>query len=238
MINLYFVIGDIHGCYEEMKEILKHWNKDKQQLVLLGDLIDRGPDSLACVQLAMKLVKEYNAIVLGGNHEELFSEWLDMEKDLDFYYMDIFDNTIRSLLYREKNVLLKRTKEEISSRIKTLYPEVLEFMANRPLYYETDKLLFAHAGCNLTPDWKEDAEKDCLWIRSPFIYGENKTGKVIVFGHTPTSNIHLDKSNRVWKSPCGSKIGIDGGCVYGGQLNAIVINDNCEILRQYSISKK
>ncbi|MED2737250.1 metallophosphoesterase [Bacillus toyonensis] len=235
---MYFVVGDIHGCYEEMKEILKHWNKDKERLVLLGDLIDRGPDSLACVQLAMKLVKEYGAIVLSGNHEELFCEWLNMENDLDFYYMDIFDNTIKALLHSEKNVLIRLSKDEISSRIKILYPEVLEFMGNRPLYYETGKLLFVHAGCNLTPNWKDDAEKDCLWIRSPFIYGKNKTGKHIVFGHTPTSNIHIDKSNKIWESPCGSKTGIDGGCVFGGQLNAIVINDNREILHQYSVSRK
>jgi serine/threonine protein phosphatase 1 len=235
---MYFVVGDIHGCYEEMKEILKYWNKDNQTLILLGDLIDRGLNSLKCLKLAMELNIQENVVVLGGNHEETFLEWLSMEGQEGFYYMSIFDNTIRSFFPKQPDILQKYTKTKIADKIRRLYPDVLHFMRNRPMYYETEHLLFVHAGCDLSPSWKETAEKYCKYIRWPFIYGENKTGKKIIFGHTPTREIYNDSSNdNIWISPCGTKIGIDGGCVYGGQLNAIVIDENGKLINTYSVRK-
>ncbi len=75
-MNKYLVIGDVHGCYEKLVALLKSWNSKEEKLILLGDLIDRGTGSLEVVRLAMKLVKEYNAVVVRGNHEELFINWL------------------------------------------------------------------------------------------------------------------------------------------------------------------
>ncbi|NRD18400.1 metallophosphoesterase, partial [Lactococcus lactis subsp. lactis] len=45
MYNEVFVVGDIHGEYKKFKEILKYWDSNRQQLILLGDLCDRGLQS-------------------------------------------------------------------------------------------------------------------------------------------------------------------------------------------------
>ncbi|XIH56430.1 hypothetical protein C1N61_26800 (plasmid) [Priestia aryabhattai] len=72
--NLYFVLSDPHGCYQELKEILTHWKPQEQTLLLLGDIVDRGPSSLECLRLIMQLQEKGNMITVGGNHEQLLCE--------------------------------------------------------------------------------------------------------------------------------------------------------------------
>lgn len=240
---MYFVVTDVHGCIEELEDILTYWDKEKASLVLLGDLIDRGPNSLACLSLAMKLKSEENAVVLIGNHEEMFIEWLEIEgkeKNLDgFYYLQIFDETIKSFFPNEKNVLSKYTKARIAKEIKRNHQELIMFMKTRPIYYETENIIFTHAGCSGHENWKDTAERDCTTIRNKFIFSENNTKKKIFFGHTTTANIRgVKDSNDVWISPCGTKIGIDGGCVFGGQLNAVLIDEEGAIVSSYKVLSK
>ena len=64
-----FIVGDIHGCYRKLMNQLKkiNFNKEKDRLFSVGDLIDRGPDSLKCLEL---MYEPWFYGVL-GNHEEL-----------------------------------------------------------------------------------------------------------------------------------------------------------------------
>lgn len=85
--------------------------------------------------------------------------------------------------------------------------------------------MFVHAGVNLLlKDWKNSNTNDFRWIRNPFIYEKNDTGKIIVFGHTPTMFIRSEMKSDIWISPCKTKIGIDGGAIYGGMLHGLRIN--------------
>ncbi|WP_112477686.1 metallophosphoesterase [Streptococcus suis] len=68
----FFVIGDVHGKFELLLDILKKWDEKRQQLIFLGDLIDRGENSKACLELVWQLVREKGAICLTGNHERMF----------------------------------------------------------------------------------------------------------------------------------------------------------------------
>ena len=235
---MYFVVGDPHGCSTELKEILKYWNRKTSKLIILGDLNDRGPDSYGCIKLAMKLEEDGSSICLLGNHCLEFRQWLEVVDNESFYYLNSFDETIKSFFPNTPAVLTRYTKEKIAADIRENHQDIIEFIKNRPLYYETEHLLFSHSGCNLQPNWKDSTEKDCLDIRNPFIYGENLTGKKIIFGHTPTKNMNEDQSDDVWVSPCGTKIGVDGGCVYGGQLNAVLIDDKGRILNKYVVKSK
>lgn len=68
-------ISDIHGCYHELEQLLQlnHYNPKEDQLILLGDYIDRGPEPKRTVAYIMKLVEE-GAIALRGNHDQMFLE--------------------------------------------------------------------------------------------------------------------------------------------------------------------
>ena len=77
MKKTYFIIGDVHGEDKMLDEMLKNWDESTQQLVFLGDLIDRGPNNKKSVLTAMKYVKEKNAWYVMGNHEVMFLAWID-----------------------------------------------------------------------------------------------------------------------------------------------------------------
>jgi len=96
-----FVVGDIHGGMELLEKILQYWNDKEEQLVFLGDFVDRGPDSLKVIQKVMELTEEYGAIALCGNHEQLFLKWLQYPEKLKEYYFNAKIggiNTIESFL--------------------------------------------------------------------------------------------------------------------------------------------
>ncbi|WP_307894507.1 hypothetical protein [Bacillus swezeyi] len=97
---------------------------------------------------------------------------------------------------------------------------------------EFGDVLFVHMGIiSLLDDWKRSSRNDFIWHRGSWNH-KNNTDKTIVFGHTITQLLHEDRRNDIWISKCGTYIDIDGGAVFGGQLNAIVMNGKGEILEK------
>lgn len=235
----YFAISDVHGQFKKFEELLHFWNPDNEQLVLLGDYIDRGPDSLSVLKLIHYLEKHYGAIVLRGNHEDLFLTWFNEPDDPDDYYFHHLGlYTMISFINDAKQNRKTRPPKNLSSRvvrdyIRDTYPEIIELMNNTKLYYETSYYIFVHAGFNTNlRDWKNSTEKDLLWIRNEFIFRKNETGKIAVFGHTNTFLLHNNTNNDgIWIDSWGSKIGIDGGAGSGRHLNGVVLSPDGDLTK-------
>lgn len=251
-MNKIFVVGDVHGQLNMLNVLLTKWNPDSELLVFLGDYIDRGQDSYGAVHLVKKLHDEYGAIALGGNHESMFLEWLDNPEDNWFikwredesiinYYDDAAnstsiwyisnggDKTINSFYDEDMgNNAYKYLPSRNANYIKNNFSDEVEFMRGLPNYFEWNNFVCVHAGVNFAyDDWKKTQENELRWIRGPFHYMKNETGKNFIFGHTPTRTLHHDRSNNdVWLSSCKTKIGIDGGAVFGGLLHGAVIEGN------------
>ena len=218
-----FAVGDIHGELNKLNTLLTKWNPDNQQLVLLGDLIDRGADSYGVVHLARHLTDTYGAKVVMGNHEELFLSWLDApdcEKDL--YYPQGGRETIHSFF--DQRITFTHLPSTVANMLKSQFADDLAFIRNLPYYYDWKDHVFVHAGVNFVhDDWRDTRNSDFCWIRRDFHYKPNHTDKIFVFGHTPTPILNPDKSNDIWFSPCKTKIGIDGGAVFGGDLHGLLV---------------
>ena len=58
-----FVIGDVHGQITMLNHLLEHWNPNEEQLLFVGDLVDRGENSKTTLELVYRLMKEEHAIV-------------------------------------------------------------------------------------------------------------------------------------------------------------------------------
>ena len=218
-----FVIGDVHGQITMLEQLLENWNPDEERLLFIGDLADRGENSKAVYERAYQLMIEEEAIVVKGNHDEMFELFLENpEEHLPLYYMNGGESTVNSLLERDTD---RQNYEENVQEIKERYPWLLPLLKSLPLYYEWDDYLFVHAGVNLSKkDWRDSSDRDFVWIREGFYDQSNHTDKTIIFGHTVTSTLHGDMSNfDIWKSGDGL-IGIDGGAVYGGKMHALVLS--------------
>lgn len=223
MKDFVYAISDIHGEYELFKELIHYYDRSTQQLVLIGDLNDRGPKTKECFLLGKELSEKYGAVYLRGNHEEYFLQFLTSPEDWFISYIrNGGKETIESLLH--KGATNEYSPTEISMMIRSRYKELIEFLMERPLYFEWKDFVFVHAGVDLTKnDWHQTSPHDFLWIREAFHQGKNNTGKKIVFGHTITPMLHGDmETTDLWLSD--NKIGIDGGAVFGGSVHGVIFD--------------
>lgn len=219
-----YAIGDIHGMYDLFKKLIQDYDPENHQLVLIGDLNDRGPQSKECILLGKQLVEETGAIYLRGNHEEYFLQFLAAPEDWHQAYLrNGGKETVESLLH--KGAFEEYSPTEIALMIRSRYGELIDFLVKRPLYYEWKKYLFVHAGVDLSKkNWQDTSPRDFIWIREPFHHGKNHTGKTIVFGHTITPMLHGDmQTTDLWFSD--NKIGIDGGGVFGGSIHGVIFDE-------------
>jgi serine/threonine protein phosphatase 1 len=172
---------------------------------------------------------ENGAAALLGNHDELFLEWLAGHEDI-FYYGRIGGlATINSFLAKMglnsvgyTELLDDNGKErEIRRRIIESFQGEISFLKERPLFMESREMIFVHAGIDPKRGLHKSYRQELLNIRDEFIYHYDGE-RTVVFGHTRTRKIH--GSDEVYFGE-NRIIGIDGGCAFGGQLNALIIED-------------
>jgi serine/threonine protein phosphatase 1 len=233
----YLVMSDIHGKYEMFRQaLLMRAQADK--VLLLGDYVDRGEDSKSVLLRVQEEVEENGAIALKGNHEAMFLDFLDKPETRD-YYVNVANGqaTVESLLY--PGVFEVHSYDTIVSKIYEHYADLIHFLRGLPTMFETEKFVFVHAGLNLSlADYHDTSEEDRLWIREDFHNGINRTGKLIVFGHTPTPYLNGDADDTsIWQTEDG-KIGIDGGASQGGVLHVLLIDEDDENYTDFQIKPK
>ncbi len=194
-----FAVGDIHGSYQKLKELMGKLkiSYDKDTLVFLGDYIDRGEDSYQVVDYLAGLRKQHSNIVfLKGNHEEMFFNYLSGEDEITFLFNG-GEQTLKAYTNDKGNVSVPQAH--------------LDFFNCLQLYYETDDYIFVHAGLREGIPLEHQKAEDLLWIRKSFIDSSYDFGKLVVFGHTPYTEVLIQDN----------KIGIDTGAVYGYQLTCL-----------------
>lgn len=218
-------ISDIHGCYNHFAKLLLkvNYNPQEDQLILLGDYVDRGTQNLATLKFVKDLVEKYGAIALRGNHDQALLDWLESPTEYTFtYFMNGGFNTIKEFVKNPNDPVSFETYIDWSIQIKEEYKDIIEFLRNLPYYYEMDEYIFVHAGINpFLKDWKKTSESQFIWIRDEFLDNDHGLEKTVIHGHTPTICLH-DRADIYFGN---KKIGIDGACAYGHQLNCLEIKD-------------
>ena len=218
------VISDVHGELERFEELLEkvEYNPKEDQLILLGDYVDRGLNAKEVIEKVMRL-KEAGALVLKGNHEDMMIKALTTEEEKFWNHWvkrNGGDQTLHSYGFSERDIAVNE-EEFIRPQLHSeVLEQHLEFIKGLDHYIETDEYIFVHAGVQpITPVSETDAHT-LMWIRNEFHNGYNGE-KTVVFGHTETKILHGDNENFDVYFGENRIIGIDGGAVYGGQLNCL-----------------
>jgi serine/threonine protein phosphatase 1 len=196
-----FAITDIHGCSNTFKalveEVIGLTKSDK--LYLLGDYIDRGPDSKGVLDYIMLLSENgYQVFAIKGNHEEMLIDAYESERNAEIWLFNGGEATLKSF-----NVSFI---EEI--------PEVyIHFLRSLPSYIETDAFIMVHAGLNFNIPFPLEDEEAMFWLRNFEVDIKKTQGRGVIHGHTPVSLLKIQESIRLY--PVNHKINLDNGCVFG-----------------------
>lgn len=216
----YYVIGDIHGRLDLFDEIIDAVETDiasaaniEPEIVLLGDLIDRGPDSAGVIERAMQWQEKRKIRVLAGNHEEMFLESFEDMETLRHFLKHGGRETILSFGLSKKEYR-KLSLEELFEALPTIVPQnIREFVQNFEEIIEAGDYVFVHAGIDPERDLSQQRRSDLLWIREPFLKHRGGFPKVIVHGHTIFDSIEVKRG----------RIGLDTGAFRSGVLTALVL---------------
>ena len=211
-----YAIGDIHGCLEPLRELLAQLRVGPQdELVFLGDYIDRGPDSKGVLDYLVAERKP-NWHLLRGNHEQMLLNCLGQPNPVaaSNWLLNGGHQTLQSHMPKEKHDEIRG--EGVRELLLPYLPQShVELLNALPLTYETPEYFFCHAGINLDKPLSAQEADDLLWIRRKFLDDPRPTPKLVVHGHTPVEKVDLSRD----------RINLDTGCVYGGFLTALSLPD-------------
>lgn len=213
-----YAFGDIHGRLDLFEELLAKVEADDAArgpadttFVLLGDLVDRGPDSAGVIDTVMALARRRKLRTLAGNHEEMFLGSFAKMATLRHFLRFGGRETLLSY-FPDKTAYEAMSFEEVQAAMPDVVPTAhREFLAGMEDMVRIGDYLFVHAG--IRPDVPLEAQQssDLRWIREPFLEHPADHGCVVVHGHTISDEV-VERPNR---------IGIDTGAYMSGRLTAI-----------------
>lgn len=253
-----FAIGDIHGRSDLLEALLQEAAREprhapRRVIVFLGDLIDRGPDSLGAIDLAIEAgtrVGAQRAVGLMGNHETMMRIALDpatpppdATEALAAWLRNGGDRVVAELLDlsrapREPEALLRAIRA-------ALPPRIAKWLESLRPHWRSGEILFVHAGVNprfdltafLAAPWNTplrlvDEERHWAWVRWPFLDHdpgpEGWSGLFVVHGHTPNDAkpyaAHADQIERF-------RLNLDAGSGLTGVAEmAIIRGDRADVV--------
>lgn len=217
-----YAIGDVHGRLDLLTDLLAKIEADnagrppaKTWLVMLGDLIDRGPESRGVIDLFLKRPPNFGRLVLlMGNHEEMMLRGLSGEPEVIPNWLKYGGMECAESYGVPTERIAGHNPQFMEAEIKHAVPqEHLDFLRSFHDSFRFGDYLFVHAGIRPGIPLEEQDHKDLRWIRDDFLECREEHGMVVVHGHT------------VVEAPDdrGNRIAIDIGAYHTGQLAAIGI---------------
>lgn len=208
-----FVVGDIHGEARLLYKALTDIEVSAAKVILLGDYVDRGPDSRGVVELLLCAKRRFGSrlTLLRGNHEVALLKYLETGDIVEFLAHDGL-STVHSYYPRPPAAVLSKFRRQFPA-------EHLELLMATELCYETDKVLVSHCGYNpAAPESR--SMRDMCTQSSPDIFRENVTVRprpLVVCGH------YVQNSGVPFIST--TLMCIDTGCgtIPGAPLTAVTI---------------
>ncbi|MDA0999905.1 MAG: metallophosphoesterase family protein [bacterium] len=199
-----YAIGDIHGQRRLLRLLIERVPFEKEdEIVFIGDYIDRGPDSRGVVEDVLEFRLKYpRSVFLRGNHEDMFLDYVYEEGRYQsgIFLMNGGYETLQSYGIDPR---------EGPPQLPALHAH---FFQNLQYVHQSDGFIFVHAGFRPGVRLSEQKPEDLMWIRKDFFESDADFGRPVVFGHTPMPEV-LNELPRF--------LGIDTGAAYGRKLTCV-----------------
>ena len=223
------IIGDVHGCLNELKSLLEkvQYTPRYDRLIFVGDIVDRGPNSVETIQFVRELAEKHKVVSVMGNHEEKYVRYRNWQ-----------------LKVQETGKIIPMnfpvTKKEIFSKLSETDHNWLQ---SNPYYYHSNGFLVVHGGvCKRRHLKLEDLDKKKYKSRLLMLRKIDPDGKMrsinsppeendrywsadydgrfdtVIYGHDPGTDVRI----------FAYAFGIDTGCCFGGKLTALIYHNKKE----------
>ena len=217
-----WAVGDVHGRLDLLKPLVEAILADaagssanRKVVIFLGDYVDRGSDSRGVIRYLVDLPQDVGIEwrFLKGNHEEAMLNFLKDPSAGARWCEYGGDAALRSYGLRPPNL---KHKVEAWARVsadldhKLSLPE-RKFLEGLELSMVLGDYFFAHAGARPGAPLDRQSAHDLMWVRNSFLDSPVAFEKVVVHGHTPTRNVHIDHR----------RIGVDTKAYASGVLSAV-----------------
>lgn len=215
-----YAIGDIHGRADLFDAMIEAVDRDDAgrgaaatTVILLGDLVDRGPDSAGVIDRAIAWGARRSVRLIAGNHEEMFLDAFDNVDTLRHFLRYGGDATVLSYPVRADR-FRAATHAEAQALMAAAVPAAHRaYLAAGEPHVRVGDYLFVHAGIMPGVPFDQQPTTTLRWIREPFLGADDDHGCCVVHGHTITDEPEV-RANR---------IGIDTGAYLSGRLTALCL---------------
>ncbi|MEL6337984.1 MAG: metallophosphoesterase [Pseudomonadota bacterium] len=224
-----YAIGDVHGWRDAMVEIRRRIDADLEHRppadwreIWLGDFVDRGDDSCGVIEALTTWPQAARRICLRGNHDDYMYSFLETGDPVTLQHWLANGGLMAFASYGiDATPALYRSDRELASSLRLDLEKAMPahhrgFLERLPLQVRFGDFGFAHAGLRPGVAWDAQTPRDLMWIRDAFLDHPGPHEVVVVHGHTPTRGVEVRPA----------RICVDTGCGKGGDLSAIVIEDD------------
>lgn len=217
-----YAIGDVHGQLDLLRDAHARIAADggaDAQIVHVGDLIDRGPDSRGVIAYLMDgQARGRDWVVVKGNHDRQLPQflrdprWIDPRASQQDHWIARDSGADTALAsYGVHDAMLRPLDSVHAEALAAVPADHARWLDGLPAWHLTPLALFVHAGIRPGVDLRAQIEDDLTWIRKPFCDDDRDHGVLVVHGHTPVRRA----------THYGNRVNIDTGAAYGGPLTAI-----------------
>lgn len=222
-MTTYYAIADLHGRFDLLKlavDKIGKVAKSPYKIITLGDYIDRGPQSKQIIDMLMGMSQYPDTICLKGNHEDMAVESITKLPNINWWVSNGGAKTVDS--YASQVLNLDSWSIKLPQGV--IPDEHVKWMASLPIYYETEKQLFVHAGVpqsemKLPPKHAHHLQ-DMMWMLYGKDDGRGWRGKHVVHGHHQFAD-----GPHVWHSKSGGRTDLDCWAYHTGRLVIGVFDD-------------
>lgn len=228
-------VSDIHGSLEAFRHLLRNIGFcHDDMLLLLGDYIERGEQSLELLRYIMELYQQGNTFALMGNCDNLIEDLFECRyrKDMLHYLSRRPKTILHEMLAEQGHPFGKNTTlDQIQEIVNNHYAQERNWLLGLPHIFETENHIFVHAGLDDVP--LSDQDDDRCMKRQDFIKSDSCFERTVIVGHMPCLRLSDNKSTMPIFNLKRNIVFIDGGITTTtpSTLNALVIEDNGYTIR-------
>lgn len=222
-------VSDIHGNLPFFRALMdKIALTPEDILVLVGDILEKGPESLALLRHVMALCRTHTVYPLCGNCDGLvyrFFQGDELDRRFFSFYLPQHPESALRQLAREGGFDQTDDLPRLRADLRSAYPEEWRFLSRMPTILETEHLVFVHGGVPSLEHMDQLDRWRCM-KNDDFLGQGHAFDKWVIVGHWPVTLYRPDIQSAAPILLPGRRIAsIDGGCVLkkDGQLNALIL---------------